>query len=156
MAIWKLPLLLLATAATGSLTDATQKVLGTAPPAPPRIDPDPAVLAALAAHTDPIDAFLSLEVFTHPLRQSSVIARFEPKVRTFSAPLTIIGAHQDSMNYLFPLLPAPGADDDCAGTSASSRPSASSPPAATCPATAPSSSTGTPPRRAATSAARRL
>jgi leucyl aminopeptidase len=60
MAIWKLPLLLLATAATGSLTDATQKVLGTAPPAPPRIDPDPAVLAALAAHTDPIDAFLSL------------------------------------------------------------------------------------------------
>lgn len=33
-----------------------------------------------------------------------------------SLPLTIIGAHQDSANYLFPLLPAPGADDDCSGT----------------------------------------
>ncbi len=31
-------------------------------------------------------------------------------------PLTILGAHQDSANYLFPLLPAPGADDDCSGT----------------------------------------
>jgi len=30
--------------------------------------------------------------------------------------LTILGAHQDSANYLFPLLPAPGADDDCSGT----------------------------------------
>lgn len=30
--------------------------------------------------------------------------------------MTIIGAHQDSANYLFPLLPAPGADDDCSGT----------------------------------------
>lgn len=37
-------------------------------------------------------------------------------MRDFSLPLTIIGAHQDSMNYLFPLLPAPGADDDCSGT----------------------------------------
>lgn len=37
-------------------------------------------------------------------------------MRDFSQPLTIIGAHQDSMNYLFPLLPAPGADDDCSGT----------------------------------------
>lgn len=30
--------------------------------------------------------------------------------------MTILGAHQDSANYLFPLLPAPGADDDCSGT----------------------------------------
>lgn len=37
-------------------------------------------------------------------------------MRNFSLPLTILGAHQDSMNYLFPLLPAPGADDDCSGT----------------------------------------
>jgi leucyl aminopeptidase len=59
---------------------------------------------------------ISLEYFTHPFRQSSIIARFEPKVRNFSAPLTILGAHQDSANYLFPLLPAPGADDDCSGT----------------------------------------
>ncbi|KAH7308620.1 peptidase [Stachybotrys elegans] len=64
----------------------------------------------------PFHTHISLEWFTHPFPQSSIIARFEPKVKNFSAPLTIIGAHQDSMNYLFPLLPAPGADDDGSGT----------------------------------------
>lgn len=64
----------------------------------------------------PLHTHISLEYFTHPFRQSSIIARFEPKVRNFKQPLTILGAHQDSANYLFPLLPAPGADDDCSGT----------------------------------------
>jgi leucyl aminopeptidase len=64
----------------------------------------------------PFHTHISLEFFTHPFPQSSIIARFEPKIRNFSAPVTILGAHQDSMNYLFPLLPAPGADDDCSGT----------------------------------------
>jgi len=64
----------------------------------------------------PFGTHISLEYFTHPFPQSSIIARFEPKVRNFSQPLTILGAHQDSANYLFPLLPAPGADDDCSGT----------------------------------------
>ncbi|TFB02637.1 Leucine aminopeptidase 1 [Trichoderma ghanense] len=64
----------------------------------------------------PFHTHISLEFFTHSFPQSSIIARFEPKVRNFSLPLTILGAHQDSMNYLFPLLPAPGADDDCSGT----------------------------------------
>ncbi|OHE97708.1 peptidase family M28 [Colletotrichum orchidophilum] len=64
----------------------------------------------------PFHTHISLEYFTHEFPQSSIIARFEPKVRDFSKPLTIIGAHQDSANYLFPLLPAPGADDDCSGT----------------------------------------
>ncbi|PYH97635.1 Zn-dependent exopeptidase [Aspergillus ellipticus CBS 707.79] len=64
----------------------------------------------------PFRTHISLEYFTHSFPQSSIIARFEPKVRNFSLPLTIIGAHQDSANYLFPLLPAPGADDDCSGT----------------------------------------
>lgn len=64
----------------------------------------------------PYHTHISLEYFTHAFPQSSIIARFEPKVRDFSKPLTIIGAHQDSANYLFPLLPAPGADDDCSGT----------------------------------------
>ncbi|RQM04732.1 hypothetical protein DH86_00004261, partial [Scytalidium sp. 3C] len=64
----------------------------------------------------PFGTHISLEYFTHPFPQPSIIARFEPKVRNFSLPLTIIGAHQDSANYLFPLLPAPGADDDCSGT----------------------------------------
>lgn len=57
-----------------------------------------------------------LEYFTHRFPQPSIIARFEPKVRNSSLPLTIIGAHQDSANYLFPLLPAPGADDDGSGS----------------------------------------
>ncbi|KAI1814979.1 peptidase family M28 [Poronia punctata] len=64
----------------------------------------------------PFHSHISLEYFTHPFRQPSIIARFEPKVRNSSLPLTIIGAHQDSANYLFPLLPAPGADDDGSGT----------------------------------------
>ncbi|KAF3763322.1 Zn-dependent exopeptidase [Cryphonectria parasitica EP155] len=64
----------------------------------------------------PFHTHISLEYFTHRFPQSSIIARFEPKVRDFDKPLTIIGAHQDSANYLFPLLPAPGADDDCSGT----------------------------------------
>jgi leucyl aminopeptidase len=66
--------------------------------------------------TAPFHTHISLEYFTHPFPQSSIIARFEPKVRNSSLPLTIIGAHQDSANYLFPLLPAPGADDDGSGT----------------------------------------
>ncbi|KAI0121707.1 hypothetical protein BJ170DRAFT_133642 [Xylariales sp. AK1849] len=64
----------------------------------------------------PFHTHISLEYFTHSFPQPSIIARFEPKVRNFSMPLTILGAHQDSANYLFPLLPAPGADDDCSGT----------------------------------------
>lgn len=64
----------------------------------------------------PFHTHISLEYFTHPFPQPSIIARFEPRVRNSSLPLTIIGAHQDSANYLFPLLPAPGADDDCSGT----------------------------------------
>lgn len=64
----------------------------------------------------PFHTHISLEYFTHVFPQPSIIARFEPKVRNWSQPLTILGAHQDSANYLFPLLPAPGADDDCSGS----------------------------------------
>ncbi|TQV91569.1 hypothetical protein V2A60_008512 [Cordyceps javanica] len=64
----------------------------------------------------PFHTHISLDVFPHSFPQPSIIARFEPKVANFSSPVTILGAHQDSMNYLFPLLPAPGADDDCSGT----------------------------------------
>ncbi|KAK0710174.1 hypothetical protein B0T26DRAFT_652514 [Lasiosphaeria miniovina] len=64
----------------------------------------------------PFGTHISLEYFPHAFPQSSIVARFEPKVRNFSQPVTILGAHQDSANYLFPLLPAPGADDDCSGS----------------------------------------
>jgi len=67
-------------------------------------------------NNSPFGTHISLEYFTHPFLQSSIIARFEPKVRNATQPLTILGAHQDSANYMFPLLPAPGADDDCSGT----------------------------------------
>ncbi|KAG1893793.1 Zn-dependent exopeptidase [Suillus fuscotomentosus] len=52
----------------------------------------------------------------------SIIARFEPFFGraspnpTIALPRIIVGAHQDSANYRFPLLPAPGADDDGSGT----------------------------------------
>ncbi|KAK6903357.1 hypothetical protein I203_106860 [Kwoniella mangroviensis CBS 8507] len=62
--------------------------------------------------TSPVGEFLSLEYHTHRFPQPSIVARFEPPIRNASLPLTIIGAHQDSANYLFPHLPAPGADDD--------------------------------------------
>ncbi|KAK6849788.1 peptidase [Apiospora arundinis] len=64
----------------------------------------------------PAHSYISLDYFTHSIPQPSIIARFDPKVRNWSLPLTVIGAHQDSANYLFPLLPAPGADDDGSGT----------------------------------------
>ncbi|KAK8035430.1 hypothetical protein PG993_010425 [Apiospora rasikravindrae] len=64
----------------------------------------------------PPHCHISLEYFTHSFPQPSIVARFEPKVRNWSLPMTVIGAHQDSANYLFPLLPAPGADDDGSGT----------------------------------------
>lgn len=37
-------------------------------------------------------------------------------MRDFSLPLTIVGAHQDSISMVSPLYPAPGADDDGSGT----------------------------------------
>lgn len=65
---------------------------------------------------------LSVETFTHIFPQPSIIARFEPFFGraspnpTIALPRIIVGAHQDSANYRFPLLPAPGADDDGSGT----------------------------------------
>ncbi|KAG2339020.1 Zn-dependent exopeptidase [Suillus weaverae] len=65
---------------------------------------------------------LSVETFTHTFPQPSIIARFEPFFGrsspnpTIALPRIIVGAHQDSANYRFPLLPAPGADDDGSGT----------------------------------------
>nr|XP_031858973.1 uncharacterized protein CI109_005641 [Kwoniella shandongensis]KAA5526045.1 hypothetical protein CI109_005641 [Kwoniella shandongensis] len=64
----------------------------------------------------PFRTYISLEYHTHSIAQPSIIARFDPPVKNASLPYTILGAHQDSANYLFPLLPAPGADDDCSGT----------------------------------------
>ena len=43
----------------------------------------------------PFHTHISLEYFTHRFPQPSIVARFEPRVRNFSPPLTILGAHQD-------------------------------------------------------------
>lgn len=70
----------------------------------------------------PPNVRLSVETFTHTFPQPSIIARFEPFFGrsspnpTIALPRIIVGAHQDSANYRFPLLPAPGADDDGSGT----------------------------------------
>ncbi|KIJ63877.1 hypothetical protein HYDPIDRAFT_91781 [Hydnomerulius pinastri MD-312] len=70
----------------------------------------------------PANVRLSIEMFTHSFPQPSVIARFEPSFGrsspnpTIALQRIIIGAHLDSANYRFPLLPSPGADDDGSGT----------------------------------------
>ena len=65
----------------------------------------------------PASCRLSVEQFPHRFPQNTIIARFSPSgVRNVSQPLTIVSAHLDSVNNLFPLLNAPGADDDGSGT----------------------------------------
>ncbi|KAI0705679.1 Zn-dependent exopeptidase [Earliella scabrosa] len=57
---------------------------------------------------------VTVSKFTHSWQQFSVIARFEG---TTSGPVTIIGAHEDSINLSSPSSGrAPGADDDGSGT----------------------------------------
>ncbi|TFK55290.1 Zn-dependent exopeptidase [Heliocybe sulcata] len=74
------------------------------------------VLTYIIAKADPTIP-LSIRKFTHSFPQSSIIARFEPRYPSSNkTAAVIIGAHQDSANYLHPLLPAPGADDDGSGT----------------------------------------
>ncbi|WVQ84463.1 hypothetical protein IAT38_006615 [Cryptococcus sp. DSM 104549] len=62
---------------------------------------------------------ISIKEFPHPWGQNSIIVRFAPeKKKDEKAPVTIVGAHQDSTNS-WPFLPAPGADDDGSGTTSS-------------------------------------
>ncbi|ORX40633.1 hypothetical protein BD324DRAFT_611586 [Kockovaella imperatae] len=59
---------------------------------------------------------VEISEFAHTWTQSSIIARFNPSSEDLkSAPVVILGAHQDSTNA-WPFLPAPGADDDGSGT----------------------------------------
>ncbi|WWD19617.1 hypothetical protein CI109_104079 [Kwoniella shandongensis] len=62
---------------------------------------------------------VTVKEFPHSWGQNSIIARFSPADSVKGdAPVTIIGAHQDSANQ-WPFLPAPGADDDGSGTTSS-------------------------------------
>ncbi|SCZ97181.1 BZ3500_MvSof-1268-A1-R1_Chr4-2g07043 [Microbotryum saponariae] len=62
-------------------------------------------------------ANVTFSEFEHSWTQRTIIVRFEPtKAKNpSSAPIVILGAHQDSTNSL-PFLRAPGADDDGSGT----------------------------------------
>ncbi|KAJ7815500.1 peptidase [Mycena olivaceomarginata] len=59
---------------------------------------------------------ISVELFEHTWKQPSVIVRMASKDSLDSDPITILGAHSDSINIINPYLPAPGADDDGSGT----------------------------------------
>ncbi|KAJ7261268.1 peptidase [Mycena haematopus] len=59
---------------------------------------------------------ISVELFEHTWKQPSVIVRMVSKDSLDSDPITVIGAHSDSINIINPYLPAPGADDDGSGT----------------------------------------
>ncbi|KAF7359222.1 Peptide hydrolase [Mycena sanguinolenta] len=59
---------------------------------------------------------ISVELFEHTWKQPSVIIRMASKDSQDSDPITVIGAHSDSVNIINPYLPAPGADDDGSGT----------------------------------------
>lgn len=61
------------------------------------------------------DEAIEVRAFHHQWPQSSIIARIPGS--TNSTAIAIIGAHQDSANFILPnIFPAPGADDDGSGT----------------------------------------
>ncbi|KAJ7778602.1 peptidase [Mycena maculata] len=59
---------------------------------------------------------ISVELFEHAWKQPSVIVRMASQDSVELDPITIVGAHCDSINIVNPYLPAPGADDDGSGT----------------------------------------
>ncbi|KAJ6468473.1 peptidase [Mycena sanguinolenta] len=59
---------------------------------------------------------ISVESVKHPWKQSSIIIRISPLDAVDSDPITVLGAHIDSLNKDDPLGQAPGADDDGSGT----------------------------------------
>ncbi|KAJ7064727.1 hypothetical protein C8F01DRAFT_1127927 [Mycena amicta] len=63
-----------------------------------------------------LQELISVEPFVHKWKQTSVIVRIAPETVSDEDPITVIGAHCDSINHQNPFLPAPGADDDGSGT----------------------------------------
>ncbi|PWN24878.1 Zn-dependent exopeptidase [Jaminaea rosea] len=61
---------------------------------------------------------ISVREFTHDWVQSSLIVHIPATNRTAASSngLVIVSSHQDSVNLLLPIFPAPGADDDGSGT----------------------------------------
>lgn len=61
---------------------------------------------------------ITVSEFTHPWPQSSLIVHIPASNQTAakSNGRIIVSSHQDSVNLLLPIFPAPGADDDGSGT----------------------------------------
>ncbi|KAJ6577406.1 peptidase [Mycena capillaripes] len=59
---------------------------------------------------------ISVESLKHAWKQNSIVIRISPPDALDSAPITVVGAHIDSINRKNPLLRAPGAGDDGSGT----------------------------------------
>ncbi|KAJ7721733.1 peptidase [Mycena maculata] len=59
---------------------------------------------------------ISVESLKHPWKQNSIIVRIAPQDALDSDPITVLGAHIDSINRADPFGGAPGAGDDGSGT----------------------------------------
>jgi len=59
---------------------------------------------------------ISVEPVRHPWKQNSIIIRISPPDALVSDPITVLGAHVDSLNKENPFWRAPGAGDDGSGT----------------------------------------
>jgi leucyl aminopeptidase len=59
---------------------------------------------------------IQVRLFPHTFRQPSVIATIRGTDPDFRHERVILGAHEDSLNQIFPTGRAPGADDDASGT----------------------------------------
>ncbi|KAF7375137.1 Peptide hydrolase [Mycena sanguinolenta] len=59
---------------------------------------------------------ISVESVQHPWKQNSIIIRISPLDALDSDPITVLGAHIDSLNKDDPFRRAPGASDDGSGT----------------------------------------
>ncbi|KAJ7461690.1 peptidase [Mycena galericulata] len=66
--------------------------------------------------SDEQKALIDIEAVKHPWKQNSIIIRINPPTALDSDPITILGAHIDSINHAGITMPAPGAGDDGSGT----------------------------------------
>ncbi|CAO1633901.1 unnamed protein product [Sympodiomycopsis kandeliae] len=64
------------------------------------------------------DPDIEVNEFEHPWSQNSILVRIPATNSTAAAEngKVVVGAHQDSVNLILPIFPAPGADDDGSGT----------------------------------------
>ncbi|KAJ6614598.1 hypothetical protein B0H10DRAFT_2044696 [Mycena sp. CBHHK59/15] len=69
-----------------------------------------------ASSDDDQKSMITVESVKHSWKQNSIIIRMRPVNASESDPITILGAHIDSLNKENPYFGAPGAGDDSSGT----------------------------------------